>query len=366
MDRHCQWRPVVPHWWGCGNERPCECLWHDIRCAHHEALADRLACLHLRVCRRSALGAEVTSTISNGIANPQSFADEPYILMYGMMCALAAAFMWLMFATLMELPVSSTHSIAGAIMGFVMVYGGPKAVSFAKRIDTFPFVAGVAPIIASWFISPGFSGVAAATLYGTVRCIVLRADKPVRRAMYFLPVIVGITFFLESFFVLYKGAKARLHWSAGKAAWVSAIVGCCASIVTTALLPFLSRRVRWLWERRQRDGMSAAEAPGCVKESPEPVPETLVREPAMCPMTSPLQRVVQMGVRVRVRVRVRSTVLLPTRQAADVWARRASVPTWSTKGSTAQRCTTVAWSMYSGTCRCSPLCARRLPTERTT
>ncbi|KAH8620857.1 putative phosphate repressible phosphate permease [Trypanosoma vivax] len=105
--------------------------------------------------------------------------------------------------------------------------------------------------------------------------------------MYFLPVIVGITFFLESFFVLYKGAKARLHWSAGKAAWVSAIVGCCASIVTTALLPFLSRRVRWLWERRQRDGMSAAEAPGCVKESPEPVPETLVREPAMCPMTSP-------------------------------------------------------------------------------
>ncbi|CCD19711.1 phosphate-repressible phosphate permease, putative [Trypanosoma vivax Y486] len=234
-----------------------------------------------------ALGAEVTSTISNGIANPQSFADEPYILMYGMMCALAAAFMWLMFATLMELPVSSTHSIAGAIMGFVMVYGGPKAVSFAKRIDTFPFVAGVAPIIASWFISPGFSGVAAATLYGTVRCIVLRADKPVRRAMYFLPVIVGITFFLESFFVLYKGAKARLHWSAGKAAWVSAIVGCCASIVTTALLPFLSRRVRWLWERRQRDGMSAAEAPGCVKESPEPVPETLVREPAMCPMTSP-------------------------------------------------------------------------------
>nr|CCC89257.1 putative phosphate-repressible phosphate permease [Trypanosoma congolense IL3000] len=211
-----------------------------------------------------ALGSEVTSTISNGIADPKTFKDEPYILMYGMMCALAAAFTWLFVATVVSLPVSSTHSIAGAIIGFALVYGGAGAVSFAKKKDSFPFISGVAPIVASWFISPLFSGAVSSLLYGTLRFFVLRPSNAAQRAIWSLPVIVGVTFFLETFFVLYKGAKARLKWPATKALWVAALVGIGAGVLSVAIIPLLKRRVRQMEERE----LSAAEAaPGTGQDA---------------------------------------------------------------------------------------------------
>ncbi|CBH08810.1 phosphate-repressible phosphate permease,putative [Trypanosoma brucei gambiense DAL972] len=209
-----------------------------------------------------SLGSEVTSTISGGIANPMTFANEPYVLMYGMMCALSATFIWLLFATMMSLPVSSTHSIAGAIIGFALVYGGFGAVSFAKKIDEFPYVTGVAPIIASWFISPVFAGAVAASLYALLRLVVLRPANSVNRALFALPLIVGVTFFLESFFVLFKGADSHLHWGPAKASWVAALIGLGAASTSAACIPLLRRRVRLITERAEREraetGMNTA------------------------------------------------------------------------------------------------------------
>ncbi|KAF8285634.1 hypothetical protein TcBrA4_0036580 [Trypanosoma cruzi] len=145
--------------------------------------------------------------------------------MYGMLCALGAAFAWLLLATALTLPVSSTHSIAGGIIGFSLVYGGANSVSWAKKKSEFPFVTGVVPIIASWFISPLLTGLAAATVYGLIRTLVLRPANSVQRALYSVPVIFCVAFFLESFFVLFKGAKSRLHWPVEKALWVAAIIG---------------------------------------------------------------------------------------------------------------------------------------------
>ncbi|KAH9579101.1 Phosphate transporter [Trypanosoma melophagium] len=210
-----------------------------------------------------SLGAAVTSTISEGIADASTFSSEPYILMYGMLCALGAAFAWLVLATMLSLPVSSTHSIAGGIMGFALVYGGGGGVSWAKKKDDFPFVNGFVPIVVSWFISPLFTGIAAATIYGLIRFLVMRPANSVKRAMYAIPIIVAVTFFLESFFVLFKGAEARLHWDVNKAAWVAAIIGAGTGVLSIAFIPLLRRRVRIMTEkaarRAEEQGVSAEE-----------------------------------------------------------------------------------------------------------
>lgn len=189
------------------------------------------------------LGGSVTATIAGGIADVSNFEDQPYILMYGMLCALGAAFVWLSLATWLVLPVSSTHSICGGVMGFGIVYGGLNGVYWAKPKDEFPFLDGVVPIVLSWFISPALSGCVAASIYSIIRGVVLRPANSKERALWSLPVVVGFAFFFEAFFVLYKGAKNRLHWSVGKAAWVSAIIAVGASLISAALIPFIRRRV---------------------------------------------------------------------------------------------------------------------------
>ncbi|KPA75428.1 phosphate-repressible phosphate permease [Leptomonas pyrrhocoris] len=205
-----------------------------------------------------SLGGAVTATISGGIANPSDFADHPYIFMYGMLCACGAAFCWLALATWLTLPVSSTHSICGGVIGFALVYGGGGSVSWADHQDEFPFVGGVVPIIASWFISPLLTGAVAAIIYGSVRFLVLRPANSVQRAIYSLPIIVTIAFFLEAFFVLYKGAKSRLHWDVSKAAWVAAVIAVAAGVISCAFIPLLKRRVA----RMGRKAAELAQAEG--------------------------------------------------------------------------------------------------------
>lgn len=213
------------------------------------------------------LGAEVTSTISGGIAEPAVFKDEPYVLMYGMLCALGAAFTWLLLATLLSLPVSSTHSIAGGVVGFALVYGGTDAVYWAKSKESFPFVSGVVPIIASWFVSPVLTGAAAALVYGLISLLVLRPANSVQRALYSIPVIVSLTFFLEAFFVLFKGAKSRLHWPLNKAMWVAAVVGAGTGCLSLLLIPLLKRRVRLMTEQAER---ATAEEMAAAPNQPSP------------------------------------------------------------------------------------------------
>lgn len=190
-----------------------------------------------------ALGGSVTSTISGGIADSSAFVDEPYILMYGMLCALGSAFLWLAVATWLVLPVSSTHSICGGVMGFGLVYGGPGGIYWAKKKSEFPFVDGAVPIVLSWFISPVLTGAVAAGMYALIRVLVLKPANSKQRALLSLPVVVGCAFFFESFFVLFKGAKHRLHWSVGKAAWVAALIAVGAAGISAALIPFLKRYV---------------------------------------------------------------------------------------------------------------------------
>ncbi|GBF90572.1 sodium phosphate symporter [Raphidocelis subcapitata] len=153
------------------------------------------------------LGGSVSDTISGGVANPLAFKSTPDVFAYGMMCALTGAAIWLLVATYWELPVSTTHSIVGGVMGFALVYGGPSAVVWNKRISEFPFVSGVLAIVLSWFVSPVLAGLISSALFVVLRTFVLRSKNSAARAIWCLPILLAITIFVNLTFILLTGAK---------------------------------------------------------------------------------------------------------------------------------------------------------------
>ncbi|EFJ39951.1 hypothetical protein VOLCADRAFT_70155, partial [Volvox carteri f. nagariensis] len=210
-------------------------------------LSMRQALLIAAVCEFGGsvlLGGEVTRTVASGIASLTSFERHPEMYMYGMLCAMVSSGTWLIIATYLELPVSTTHSIAGAVLGFAFVYGGPKAVIWLQPQEEFPYMRGMVPIVVSWFISPLLSGLAAALLFFIVRTAILRREASLELAFWALPLLVLITVFINSYFVLYKGADTRITWSSNKSAWVSAcIAGGCTVLTVFVGMPLVRQSV---------------------------------------------------------------------------------------------------------------------------
>lgn len=207
----------------------------------------------------AGLGSNVATTMSSGIAKMATFENDPYVLMYGFLCTLGASFLWLLYATVTDLPVSSHHAVAGGIIGFALVYGGGDAVVWAGHKSTFPYVSGFVPIVVSWFISPLLAGIAAAILYCAGRYLFLERAYAVRIAPYALPVVVLVVFFLEFLFIFLSAASSRLGWTSGHAAWMACVVAAGAAVLSLALIPLLKRRMAAM----ARSGESHAAEEGC-------------------------------------------------------------------------------------------------------
>ncbi len=156
------------------------------------------------------LGGETTKTIASDIANVKLFTQFPEMYMYGMLCALSVAGTWLLIATYWCLAVSTTHSIIGAIMGFALVYGGINGVIWSKQIGSFPYVGGFLPVVLSWFFSPIIGGTLGAIIFNLSRFCILRRQNSTNLAIWAIPVLIFITFFINLIFVLAKGASAEM------------------------------------------------------------------------------------------------------------------------------------------------------------
>ena len=102
------------------------------------------------------MGSHVTDTIRKGIADYKCFEDDAYLLMYGCMWVILSVGMWLFLASYLEMPVSTTHSCVGGMIGMAMALKGADCVIWYKPVDTFPYVGGVGGIVMSWFLSPLF------------------------------------------------------------------------------------------------------------------------------------------------------------------------------------------------------------------
>ena len=142
-------------------------------------------------------GGEVTSTIRKGIIDPQVLSGTPELLVYGMISALLAAGIWLLVASTFGWPVSTTHSIVGAIVGFAAVGISVDAVSWGKVLD----------IVSSWVVSPVLAGVIAYTVYQSVRQLILKAESPVRAAIQGLPIYIFLVTLIIAMVSLVKGLK---------------------------------------------------------------------------------------------------------------------------------------------------------------
>jgi PiT family inorganic phosphate transporter len=142
-------------------------------------------------------GGNVTATIRKGIIDPSSIVDNPEILVFGMLAALLAAAIWLMVASARGWPVSTTHSIVGAVIGFAVAGIGIDAVEWGK----------VSMIAASWVVSPLLGGIIAFLLMMSIRRLILNTENPFQSAKRWGPAYVFLVGFIISLVTLFKGLK---------------------------------------------------------------------------------------------------------------------------------------------------------------
>ncbi len=146
------------------------------------------------------VGSHVTDTVRKGLIDPNLFLSTPNLLIFGMISALLAGAVWLQLATYFGLPVSTTHSIVGAILGFALISGGADAVNWIK----------VSKIVASWVVSPLLGGVFAFLIFNFIKKSILNNINPIKATRKIAPYLVGLVLFILTLVLLFKGLK-QLH-----------------------------------------------------------------------------------------------------------------------------------------------------------
>jgi len=146
------------------------------------------------------VGGHVSDTIRKGMLDPSIFADVPIHLVYGMIGALVASAVWLNIASYLGWPVSTTHSIVGAVIGFGVVAGGLDAVSWGR----------VGQVAMSWVISPVMGGLCAYILFRFISHQIFRRRNPLLYAKWLLPYMVFMVCVILANAMFYKGLK-NLH-----------------------------------------------------------------------------------------------------------------------------------------------------------
>jgi len=151
-------------------------------------------------------GGEVTSTIRKGIVDTSLLDGEPRLLVLGMLASLLAAGTWLVVASRKGWPVSTTHSIVGAIVGFAVAGIGVSAVQWDK----------VGTIVMSWVVSPLTSGIIAFLIFQSVQYLILRHEDPLARARRYVPFYMFAAAFSISLVTILKGlTHVGLNFSIG-------------------------------------------------------------------------------------------------------------------------------------------------------
>jgi len=160
-------------------------------------------------------GGEVTSTIRKGIIDSAYFVDQPHLLVFGMISALLAAGIWLLVASYLGWPVSTTHSIVGAIVGFAAVGVSADAVTWSK----------VGGIVGSWVITPLISGVFAYVIFMSAQKFIFNTPDPLANAKRYVPVYMALSGFILSLVTIKKGLKhIGIHFSTSEAMMLSLLV----------------------------------------------------------------------------------------------------------------------------------------------
>lgn len=180
------------------------------------------------------LGGNVAAKIMEDITNAELYADMPEVLMFGMMCVLISVAAWLILATIYGLPVSTTHSCIGGLVGMAIVSKGMKAVKWKQ----------VGLVALSWIVSPVTSAILSTIIFVLVRKYILRNRESLKQAFRVYPIIVAFTLALNIFLVLYKSKSLNLNMSVWLVAAICVVVGVALGLVLQfTFIPYVKRKI---------------------------------------------------------------------------------------------------------------------------
>ena len=183
-------------------------------------------------------GGTVTQTIRKGIVDMEVLGGDPMVIAVGMTCCLLAAALWLNIATFAGWPVSTTHSIVGAVVGFGLIAGGVHAVNWGV----------MGKIAASWVVSPLLGGVLGYSGFVFIKRRILNVDRPLLALRGWGPIMVFPIFAILALSVLFKGLKPlKLDLALGPSLGIAFAAGLLASILS---VPLLRRATRLASENR--------------------------------------------------------------------------------------------------------------------
>lgn len=173
------------------------------------------------------VGGHVSDTVRKGMIDPNLFADTPMHLVFGMISALVAAAIWLHIASSLGWPVSTTHSIVGAVVGFGFIAGGVDAVNWSK----------VGSVVMSWVISPVMGGLMAYGVFRFITVYILDKDNPVAQSKKWVPFMVFVVLAILAISMVYKGLKnLKMDLGFQDALLISLVVGTIAFVIAKVLV----------------------------------------------------------------------------------------------------------------------------------
>ncbi len=173
------------------------------------------------------VGGHVSDTVRKAMVDPNLFADVPMHLVYGMISALIAASIWLHIASSLGWPVSTTHSIVGAVIGFGFIAGGADAVNWGK----------VGFVAMSWVVSPVLGGLMAYGIFRFITIYIFDKRNPVAQSKKLVPFLVFVVFVILAISMVYKGLKnLKLDLDFQNALLISLIVGAIAFVIAKILV----------------------------------------------------------------------------------------------------------------------------------
>ncbi len=184
-------------------------------------------------------GGQVTETIRGKIIEASLFVHTPDLLIYGMLASLLAAGTWLIVATSFGWPVSTTHSIVGAVIGFGLISSGVQAIHWHQVVD----------IALSWIVTPVIALVIAYLLFRSVQWLIFDTDTPMQNAKRYVPWYIFLVAMVISLVTLLNGLQ---HVGLHLTTWDSVGLSVLMSLVVMLIGYLLLRRVPDMKEPRDK------------------------------------------------------------------------------------------------------------------
>lgn len=194
----------------------------------------------LEFCGAFFFGSHVSETIQSGIIDVSTFASSPMTLVYGMLSVLISAGVWLQLASYYGWPVSTTHTIVGAVVGFGIVCGGIDAVYWSN----------VSYIVSSWVLSPIFGGIVSFLIFTVLRKQIFYSPLPLNATKRITPFLVFLVITILSLILVFNGLK---NWNVELTFFKATLLGMIPGLIGAVISWLLVRNMATKLKRAEKD-----------------------------------------------------------------------------------------------------------------